>query len=295
MHGDAGALARSVEAIEHLLLRAEDHAAVQVGGDAAHGVVGRGLDGHRLLHRIDAQIGAGEVGDVGQLRLDVGPVDAARLARLGQIAVDRLRRHVQMDVVLAVDTPPGLNLQENGPANDVAAGQVLDRRRVTLHEALALAVEQDAALAAHAFGDKDAQLVDARRVELEELHVFQRHAVAQADGRAVARQRMGVGGHVPAAAPAAGGEEDGLTVEDVQLAGGDLVGNDAAHRVPAANDVHHVELVEEVDPVFDALLVERLQDHVAGTVGGVAGAHDRLACLIVGVATEAPLGNSAVG
>ena len=48
--------------------------------------------------------------------------------------------------------------------------------RVLRHEALALAVDQDAAFAAHALGDQDAQLVDAGGVELEEFHVLQRDA-----------------------------------------------------------------------------------------------------------------------
>ncbi len=84
-------------------------------------------------------------------------------------------------------------------------------------------------------------------------------------------------------------------MEDVQLAGGDLIGDDAAYGIAGAQQLDDVELVEEVDPVFDALLVERLQDHVAGAVSGVAGAHDRLAGVVVGVAPEAPLGDAAVG
>jgi hypothetical protein len=68
---------------------------------------------------------------------------------------------------------------------------------------------------------------------------------------------------------------DRLGVEGVQLAGGHLVGHHAAARRRLEEQVQHLELVEEVDAVLDALLVERLQDHVAGAVGRVAGAAHR--------------------
>ena len=56
-----------------------------------------------------------------------------------------------------------------------------------------------------------------------------------------------------------------------------------------------MELVEEVDVVLDALLIERLHDHVPGAVGGVAGALDRTLAEVAGVAAEAALVHPAVG
>ena len=43
---------------------------MEVGGQAAHRVVRRRLDRHRLLDRVDAQIRPGKLDDVGQPRLD---------------------------------------------------------------------------------------------------------------------------------------------------------------------------------------------------------------------------------
>ena len=61
------------------------------------------------------------------------------------------------------------------------------------------------------------------------------------------------------------------------------------------HEVEHVELVEEVDAELDAVLEERLQDHVTGAVGGVArAAHGRLA-VVGGVAAEAALVDLALG
>ena len=87
--------------------------------------------------------------------------------------------------------------------------------------------------------------------------------------------------------------------EDVNVAGGQLVGDDtcrhrAARRVGQA-DVERVELVEELDVVLDAVLVQGLQDHVAGAVGRVAGpAHRRLA-VVAGVPAEPALVDAAFG
>ncbi|GMA34859.1 hypothetical protein GCM10025876_10630 [Demequina litorisediminis] len=91
----------------------------------------------------------------------------------------------------------------------------------------------------------------------------------------------------------------------MDLAGGERVGDDASGRdlavlarslrVGVQDQVERVELVEKLDLLLDALLVQRLQDHVAGAVGGVAGAtHGRLA-VAAGVAAKAALVDLALG
>ena len=57
---------------------------------------------------------------------------------------------------------------------------ILEVGRVALHEALAVRVEEDAALAAHALGDEHARARHARRMELPELHVLERDAARAA-------------------------------------------------------------------------------------------------------------------
>ncbi len=96
----------------------------------------------------------------------------------------------------------------------------------------------------------------------------------------------------------------------MQLAGGDFNGDDAPALAFDHDQVKHVELIEERHPPLDALLVERLQDHVARAVGRVAGAHHgdagagvggagRGGLVVVGirlgVAPEPALGDPAVG
>src|SRR5439155_18814239 len=71
VHGDARALAGGVEAGEHRVGGVDHDLGVDVGGDPAHGVVGGGLDGNGVGLRLEALVGADEVGDVGDLGVDV--------------------------------------------------------------------------------------------------------------------------------------------------------------------------------------------------------------------------------
>ena len=117
---------------------------------------------------------------------------------------------------------------------------------------------------------------------------------------AVAGEGVRVRGRLVDLAEAAGREDDGLGLEDVQVAGGELVGDDARDLRAAVvglhrDEVEHVELVEEVDAELDAVLEQRLQDHVAGAVGGVARAAHRGLAVVGGVAAEAALVDLALG
>ena len=72
-----------------------------------------------------------------------------------------------------------LDLLIHRTRNKVARRQILQGRRVTLHESLAVAVQQNPALASHAFGDQHAGAGDTARMKLPELHVFERQSGAR--------------------------------------------------------------------------------------------------------------------
>ena len=84
----------------------------------------------------------------------------------------------------------------------------------------------------------------------------------------------------------------------MQLAGGEVVRDDAARLRHAVDVGHHeverVVLVVELDPELHAVLEQRLQDHVAGAVGRVAGPADRRLAVVASVAAEAALVDLAV-
>ena len=257
VHRHAGALAGGVQARDDGVV-VRQHLGLHVGRDPAHRVVRGRHDRHRLDDGVDAEVGARELGDVRQLRLQhLGPEVRA----------------VEQHVVLQRPGTAALgHLLHHAAGHDVAGRQVLDRRRVPLHEPLTGGVAQDRALAAGALGQQDAELRESGRVELEELHVLQRQALAPHDADAVAREGVGVRGGLVDLAEAAGGEDDRLRLEDVQLARRQLVRHDAGgalHEAPVVvadlrhRQVERVVLVVELDARLDAVLVQRLQDHVA--------------------------------
>ena len=152
------------------------------------------MTGTGSTHRVDAEVGAGELGDVGELRLE----------HLGAEV-----RAVEQHVVLVRSGAAALrDLLHHAAAHDVARREVLDGRGVALHEALARGVAQDRALAARALGEQDAEPGEAGRVELEELHVLERQALAPDDADAVAGEGVRVRGGLVDLAEAAGREDD---------------------------------------------------------------------------------------
>ena len=172
------------------------------------------------------------------------------------------------------------NLDGHGARDDVARGQVLGDGGVLLHEALAEAVEQVAALAAGALGDEAPGAVDAGRVELDKLHVLEREARARDHGVAVARAGVRGRARKVGAAVAAGGEDGLVRAEAVQAAVLHVERHHADALALVHDEVERKVLDEEGGVVLERLAVQRVQDGVARAVGG-RRAPVRLAVLAV--------------
>ena len=114
--------------------------------------------------------------------------------------------------------PPGLHFLIDGARDDVPAAQVELLRIVALHEALALGVSEDPALAPHRLGDEDPAHAGRPhhpgRMELHHFHVHQLRARLVGHRAAVAGAFPGVARHLVHFAPAAGPEDHGLRLED---------------------------------------------------------------------------------
>ncbi|MNV01825.1 hypothetical protein D3C71_920430 [compost metagenome] len=285
MHAHAGAFAHRVQAVDHgavVFTLLDDDLAVDVRRDAAHLVVDGGHHGNRFL------------GDV-----DVGEVDADLVDRR-QPLVDGVGTQVvqlHVDVVLVGTTATAfLDFLVHRARHEVARCQVLQGGRIALHEAFAVAVQQDGAFAAAAFGQQHARAGHAGGVELPELHVLQRDARTCGHAQAVAGVDERVGGRTEDAACAAGGQQHGLGLQDVQVAGFHFEGRDADHvAFVVADEVQRHPFDEELGAGFDVLLVERVQHRVAGAVGRGAGALHGLLAVVGGVAAERTLVDRAVG
>ncbi len=174
---DAGGLAGREEALDDRVLLVADDPSPEVCRDPAHRVVGRRLDRHRLRERLDPEVDPGELGDVGQLLLDHLAPEMA---------------HVQEEVVaLGTGAAAVADLEVHGAADHVARRELHQGRGVVRHETLAGLVEERAALAAGRLGQQDSHPVDARRMELVELHVLER--AAHGGRSAPSRRRSGTG------------------------------------------------------------------------------------------------------
>src|SRR5882724_10308604 len=171
-------------------------------------------------------------------------------------------------ILLLTDPAPLPDLHSFGPADDVARGQILLSRCIFGHEPLAFAVGQIAALAASTLCNQNAGAVDAGRMKLNEFHVLQRQAGAERHSASVtgAGVRRGTG-LVDAPAPAR--RNDGHVGAEAMDRS---VFKTPGEQTPADTVVVHQQvkceiLNEEAGLVLQALLVERVQDGMAGAIG----------------------------
>ena len=261
MHRDACCLADRVKSFDDFFRIVADllhDFAVIVGRDAAHVVVHGRQHRNRLLGHVDAGKDARTLGDAGQLLMDhFGP-------EMGQ---------VEQNVVLVLaDTAAFADFNRHRARHHVARCQVLVMRRVAFHETFAVRVAQNAAFAAHAFGDQAAGTVDAGRVELHELHVLQGETRARGETGAIARTSVRRRCAEIRAAIAAGREHDAVCAEQMQLPRRHVEREHTTAGAAAIEDQIEREIFDhELRIVRERLLIQRVQHRVAGAVGRGAG------------------------
>ncbi len=173
-----------------------DGLAMNVGGNAAHHVVAGWNDRNRRDHRVDVGEGLGQLADTWQ---------AAVQHFLAQVV--QLQQYV---VACSGHAVAGDDFLDHGTGNNVAAGQVFGVRRVTLHEALAVVVDQVATFTAATFGYQYTGAGDAGRVELPHFDVLHRNAGTQGHADTVTGIDQGVGGGGVDTTCTASGQNGGL-------------------------------------------------------------------------------------
>jgi hypothetical protein len=177
----------------------------------------------------------------------------------------------------------------HAPGHHVAGGEFLLLRLVVGHEAVAVGVLEQAAVAPAALGDQDAGGDDGGGVELHRLHVAQAgDAGFQGQGGAHALVDEGVGADAPDAAVAPRGDDRGLRQVGREFAGDQVAHHGAMAAVAVVDQGQGLDPLPHRDGLADDPVGHRVEHGVAGAVGGVAGAP------FLGAA-EIPGGDEAVG
>src|SRR5262249_54118921 len=146
-------------------------------------------------------------------------------------------------------------------------------RNLVEHEAAAVAVLQDAALASHAFGDENASHArrpdHAGRMELDELHVHQLRA-------SLVGERVAVAGVLPAfardlvgPADAAGREHDRLRAKHLESPALALVRERARYAIAVLQQTRHRALHVHVDALMNSVILQRPDHLEAGAIADV--------------------------
>jgi hypothetical protein len=132
-------------------------------------------------------------------------------------------------------------------------------------------------------------------MELHELEVLQRQAGAKRHGAAVTGAGVGRGRRLVDAAIAAGRQHHLVGAEAMDGAIVEVPGHDAAADTLVHDQVEGEVLDEELGVVPQRLLVERVQDRVAGAVGRGAGALGNALAVLRRHAAERALVDLALG
>src|SRR5262245_40636488 len=272
------------------------HLRIAIHADTAHHVVCRRAHLHRLGGDVDVAqlfelvIHAGQflldvLRSVGQLLLDPGDVEvdaavgaAASLFDFADdaagdvVAREQFRRAVGGLVSLAV-TPTFLFVL--GGLRFVVVGDVLE------HEAFALVVDEDAALAANAFGDQDAAHArrpdHAGRMELDKFHVDQLGPGEIGEGMTVAGVFPAIARDLVGLADAAGGEHDRLGAEDDEAAFLAIVSDGAGDAIAVLQEAQDRHLHVDIDALMDAVVLQGADHFEAGAVADVGQARIAMA------------------
>ena len=188
---------------------------------------------------------------------------------------------VEVDVVLfRPDAASLANLEGHRARHDIARGEVLGGGRVTLHEALTLAVPEDTTLAARALGDEAPGAVDAGGVELDKLLIL--HGETRARHHRVTVSRARVRGRRGEVRASVASRRQHRLVRPEPVEGSVLHAHrdDADALTLVHDEIKREVLHEELGVVLERLSVEGVKHRVSSPVRG-ARAPVRLATLAV--------------
>src|SRR3989442_1046250 len=226
----------------------------RVRGHPAHDVMLARTHGDRLVNRIETHVLLREFADHREFLLDRRGSEVTQVEAEVR-PVGTLKRAARFDLL------------DHRSREDVPRPELHFGREVALHVSLPVLVDQIATLAAGRLRDQDARPREARRMELNHLHVLQRHAGAVGGGLAAARLDEAIRGEFDPAAEAAGREDRRLPVDRDEAPAPKVDGDHPRTDAAVDNQARHEVLVEPVDVLeLHRRLEERVQDVEADLV-----------------------------
>ena len=121
-------------------------------------------------------------------------------------------------VFIFTATATFVDFHRHRTGNHVARSQVFHSRRITLHKTFAIRIQQDAALTTYTFGNQYPRTCHAGRMELPELHIFQRNTCTRANTQTVTGIHKGVGRRSVNTACTSGSKQHCFGMENINIA-----------------------------------------------------------------------------
>src|SRR5690554_2587707 len=205
---------------------------MDVGRNTAHHVMTGGHHRNGSLGRIDMREDLGQLTDAGQTLVE-------------HLFTEMIELEVDMVAILTA-TATLEDLHNHGARHYVTTSKVLGVRCITLHEALAVLVDQVATFTPTAFGHQHSSAVDAGGMELPHLHVLHGETGTQRHADTIAGIDQGIGCGSVDTPRSTGRHDGGLGFDVYHFASLDVHGNTAHHVTASVFDqIDRKPLVEE--------------------------------------------------
>ncbi len=176
----------------------------------------------------------------------------------------------------------------HGASNYVTTRQIFRVRRVTLHKALAVLIDQVSTFTTATFGYQHTGTSDTGRMELPHLNILNRHTCAQRHANTVTGVNQRVSGRCVDTPCTSGGQDHSLGPDVDRFAVFDADRDDAHDgAILILHQIHAIPFIEEGRARLQVGLIQSVQQRMTSTVSGRAGASSLPTfAIVLGLTTE---------
>ncbi len=178
---------------------------------------------------------------------------------------------LEVEVILVwSDTTALADLHGHRAGDDVTGSEILSGWSITLHESLALRVEEIPTLTTSTLSDQASGTVDTSWVELNELQILVRETSTSDHSHSVTGTGVGGSAREVGSSVTSGGKNSVVCAESVESSILLVVGKDTLALAILHNQIESEVLNEVVGVVAEGLSVKSVKKGVSGSVGGGA-------------------------